>query len=72
MLQLQSIFFAQIQQQCGLQLYDGNLDRFCAAGDEQGLLIMIRPSLKKWLPNTKHETIPDIYLQNAAFASFFC
>ena len=31
-------------------LYDGNFDRFCAAGDEQGLFIIIDQNKKGWFP----------------------
>jgi catechol-2,3-dioxygenase len=33
-----------------LPLYDGNLERFCAAGDEHGLFIIIDKNNKRWMP----------------------
>ncbi|HEY1007433.1 MAG TPA: hypothetical protein VGD92_09630 [Sphingobacteriaceae bacterium] len=33
-----------------IPLYDGNFDKFCAAGDPQGLLILINRDKKTWFP----------------------
>ena len=33
-----------------LPIYDGDLERFCAAGDEHGLFIIIDKAKKKWFP----------------------
>ncbi len=33
-----------------IPLYDGNFDKFCAAGDPQGLLILINRDKKVWFP----------------------
>lgn len=33
-----------------LPMYSGDLDRFCAAGDENGLFIIINKEKKKWYP----------------------
>lgn len=34
-----------------LEIYDGNFDLFCAAGDEEGLFIIIDKTRKGWFPN---------------------
>ncbi|SMO76095.1 VOC family protein [Solitalea koreensis] len=33
-----------------LSIYDGNFDKFCAVGDEQGLFIIIDQNKKGWFP----------------------
>lgn len=33
-----------------LYIYDGELERFCAIGDEEGLFICINKDVKKWFP----------------------
>lgn len=34
----------------GLEKYDGDFEKFCAIGDDQGLLITINGKQKKWFP----------------------
>jgi len=34
----------------GLEKYSGDLNRFCAAGDEHGLIIIVDEAQKKWYP----------------------
>ena len=33
-----------------LEKYDGDFERFCAIGDDEGLLITINQKLKDWFP----------------------
>lgn len=33
-----------------IAIYDGNFDRFCAVGDEQGLFIIVNQNKKQWFP----------------------
>ena len=33
-----------------IELYSGNFNRFCALGDEEGMFILVDPTLKKWFP----------------------
>ncbi|NER12347.1 VOC family protein [Leptobacterium flavescens] len=40
-----------------LPVFDGNFDRFCAAGDEEGLFILVDVKKKKWFPADD-----DVYL----------
>jgi len=44
--------FQQLNEQAGIQRYSGNLDDFCAAGNEHGLFIIVNQNDKKWLPTT--------------------
>jgi catechol-2,3-dioxygenase len=39
-----------LKQETGLEKYDGNLENFCAIGDDDGLLITINKELKYWFP----------------------
>jgi catechol-2,3-dioxygenase len=39
-----------LQEECGLEIFDGNLERFCAIGDDAGLIITIDKNLKTWFP----------------------
>lgn len=34
----------------GIEIFDGNMHRFCAAGDDHGLFIIINPTVKNWFP----------------------
>ncbi len=36
--------------QCELAVYDGNFDKFCAIGDDNGLFITINSEKKTWFP----------------------
>ena len=42
--------FNFLHRQCGLEVFDGNFEKFCAIGDHQGLLITINKKLKNWFP----------------------
>ncbi len=33
-----------------INMYDGNTERFCAIGDEEGLFIVVNRSVKNWFP----------------------
>lgn len=37
----------------GVEVFDGNMHRFCAAGDDHGLFIIINPKAKKWFPTNE-------------------
>ncbi|MDT0644366.1 VOC family protein [Zunongwangia sp. F363] len=39
-----------LQRNCGLEMFDGSLQKFCAIGDPQGLIITIDRAEKKWFP----------------------
>lgn len=42
--------FKQIRAINNVNIFDGNFDRFCAVGDEQGLFIIIDKNKKRWFP----------------------
>jgi len=42
--------FNFLHQQCELEVFDGNFEKFCAIGDHQGLFITINKNLKDWFP----------------------
>ena len=42
--------YKAIRRKFPIEIYSGSLDRFCAAGDERGLFIIIDNALKKWIP----------------------
>ena len=39
-----------LNKNCELNIFDGNFEKFCAIGDDQGLLITINSKLKTWFP----------------------
>ena len=42
--------FDELKKLSGFEIYDGNFERFCAVGDENGLFIIINKNQKKWFP----------------------
>ncbi len=42
--------FRQLEQEAGVPFYSGNKDDFCAAGDPQGLFIIVDHQNKEWYP----------------------
>jgi catechol-2,3-dioxygenase len=42
--------YDKLSREFGLEIFDGDFDRFCAIGDENGLLIVINYEKKKWFP----------------------
>lgn len=44
--------FSFLQDSLGLNIYDGNLERFCAVGEESGLFICIDNTVKDWFPTS--------------------
>ncbi len=45
-----SDIFNTINTMKAIPIFDGNLDRFCAIGNDEGLFIIINKNLKKWHP----------------------
>lgn len=39
-----------LSRKCELDIFDGNFEKFCAIGDDKGLLITINSRLKTWFP----------------------
>lgn len=44
--------FRKLRSDCLLHQYDGDLENFCAIGDEEGLLICVNQHHKKWFPTS--------------------
>ncbi|MDT0687272.1 VOC family protein [Autumnicola psychrophila] len=42
--------FFFLHRECCLEIFDGNLEKFCAVGDPEGLIITIKKNLKDWFP----------------------
>ena len=42
--------FTQLTRLTGIEIFDGEFERFCAIGDENGLFIGINKSIKNWFP----------------------
>lgn len=42
--------FRFLKNHCSLEVFDGNFEKFCAIGDDEGLLITINKNLKDWFP----------------------
>lgn len=42
--------FENLHEKANLDIYRGDLERFCAVGNENGLFILINPEAKKWIP----------------------
>lgn len=45
-----ALVYHSIHDFCGIEIYDGGLERFCALGDEHGLFICINKEAKDWFP----------------------
>lgn len=44
--------FDQLQDECGLEKFDGDFERFCAVGEPSGLIITISKNKKDWFPTS--------------------
>ncbi|WP_121346356.1 VOC family protein [Gillisia mitskevichiae] len=42
--------FKFLNKNVGLEIFDGDFEKFCAIGDDEGLLISINSTLKTWFP----------------------
>lgn len=54
----------------GVEVFDGNFEKFCAIGDDEGLLITINAELKDWFPTNDKAFISDFkmsFIQNGQF-----
>lgn len=47
-------------EELGLKKYDGNLDSFCAIGDDEGLIICVDQNKKTWYP-TSDDAMPAAF-----------
>ncbi|HCV79579.1 VOC family protein [Zunongwangia profunda] len=46
-------YYTYLHRQFGLGIYDGNLDRFCAIGDDEGLIIAVNRHNRDWFPTNQ-------------------
>ncbi len=46
-----------------IPVFDGDLSRFCALGDDKGLFILIDKSVKKWHPTQEEAYISDFIIK---------
>lgn len=46
---IESVFY-KLHDTTGIEIYDGNFERFCAIGDEHGLFICLNKNVKDWFP----------------------
>ncbi|MBW2961199.1 VOC family protein [Mesonia aestuariivivens] len=51
--------FNFLQQEFGLEQYDGDLEKFCAVGDDLGLFITINQQEKDWFPINDKPYVAD-------------
>lgn len=64
--------FEQLQAIRQIEIYDGNLDRFCALGNAEGLFILVNNTKKKWYPTQEEAFVADFQLKgdyNFAFTN---
>jgi catechol 2,3-dioxygenase-like lactoylglutathione lyase family enzyme len=64
--------YEQLNAMRPIPIYDGNLDRFCALGNEEGLFILVNNTKKKWFPTQEEAFIADFELKgdyNFAFTN---
>jgi len=59
--------YDKLNNEFGLEIYDGDLERFCPIGDETGLFIVINYEKKKWFPTMQDaKPVPfEIIFENA-------
>ena len=55
--------YKMIQKMRPIPIFDGDLDRFCALGDNQGLFILIDKTQKKWYPTNDHAYTSDFIVR---------
>ncbi|MFD1096546.1 VOC family protein [Salegentibacter chungangensis] len=55
--------FNFLRENCGLEVFDGSFERFCAIGDPEGLIITINKKLKDWFPTGDKASASEFGLQ---------
>ena len=55
--------FNFLNSRCGLEKYDGDFERFCAIGNDRGLLITINREEKDWFPSMDKAYASEFSLQ---------
>ncbi len=67
-----SAIYEQLQTIRSIPIYDGNLERFCALGNAEGLFILVNNTKKKWFPTQEEAFVADFQLKgdyNFAFTN---
>ncbi len=55
--------FKKINLECGLDKFDGDFERFCAIGEDSGLIITINKDMKDWFPTNDEAFMSDFRLE---------
>ncbi|MCM4157895.1 VOC family protein [Gramella sp. AN32] len=55
--------FKDLRSECFLNLFDGDMERFCAIGDASGLIICIDKNKKDWFPNEDKAYTSDFEME---------
>lgn len=42
-----------------IAVFDGNIERFCAVGNEEGMFVLINPEIKNWFPSDDEAFVSD-------------
>jgi len=61
-----------LRQKAGLNIYDGDLERFCAVGDEHGLFICVNYEIKDWFPTGDKAFASDFEIEFEENDKTFC
>ena len=55
--------FEILKMDCGLERFDGDFERFCAIGEDQGLIITINNDKKDWFPTNDQAYSSDFKME---------
>ena len=55
--------FEKLKSECGLNKFDGDFEKFCAIGEDSGLLITINNDKKDWFPTNDKAYTSDFKLE---------
>ncbi len=61
-----------LRQKAGLNIYDGDLERFCPVGDEHGLFICVNYEIKDWFPTGDKAFASDFEIEFEENDKTFC
>lgn len=55
--------YDQLNAMRSIPIYDGNLERFCALGNAEGLFILVNNTKKKWFPTQEEAFVADFHIK---------
>ena len=55
--------YNQLNAMRSISIYDGDLEGFCAIGNEEGLLILVNNTKKKWFPTQEEAFVADFQIK---------